>query len=198
MFGLCLDKQLGSGEPVRGEAADELIGKPYGNKGQGVSSVGRRVEHPANREVRWRVPESERSLVESPGKPVGKASFGTKSGQHRTLVQLGEAHPTCGSRAAGARRRAWAGREPPPRSDRATPASHREARSCLRVRRAVQQRDRRLSPPGTVAQGLQCRPRRRRPRRPQPRRYRPARRVKPPHRSNGREPGQVGHRPRAW
>jgi len=90
MFGLCLDKQLGSGEPVRSEAADELIGKPYGNKGQGVSSVGRRVEHPANREVRWRVPESERSLVESPGKPVGKASFGTKSGQHRTLVQLGE------------------------------------------------------------------------------------------------------------
>jgi len=90
MFGLCLDKQLGSGEPVRSEAADELIGKPYGNKGQGISSVGRRVEHPANREVRWRVPESERSLVESPGKPVGKASFGTKSGQHRTLVQLGE------------------------------------------------------------------------------------------------------------
>ena len=159
MFGLCLDKQLGNGEPVRSEAADELIGKPYGNKGQGISSVGRRVEHPANREVRWRVPESERSLVESPGKPVGKASFGTKSGQHRTLVQLGELTQR-------------ADPEPPEhvgehgqaenlhREVTQPPTSHREARSCLRVRRAVQQRDRRLSPPGTVAQGLQCRPRR--------------------------------------
>jgi hypothetical protein len=90
MFCLCLDKQLGSCEPVRSEAADELVGKPYGNKGQGVSPIGRRVERPANREVRWRVPESEWSLVETPGKPVGKTSFGTKSGQHRTLVQLGE------------------------------------------------------------------------------------------------------------
>jgi hypothetical protein len=90
MFGLCLDEQLGSGEPVRAKTADELIDKPYGNKGQGVSPVGRRVDLPASREIRWRVPESKRSLVETPCKPVGKTSLGTKSGQHRTLVQLGE------------------------------------------------------------------------------------------------------------
>jgi hypothetical protein len=90
MFGLCLDKQLGSGKSVRREAADELVGKPDGNKGKGVSPVRRRVERPANREVRWRVPEGERSLVEAPGKPVGETSFGAKSRQDRTLVQLGE------------------------------------------------------------------------------------------------------------
>ena len=90
MFGLCLDKQLGSGEPMRREATDELIGKPHGNKGQGVSPVGRWVEGPVDREICWRVPESERSLVETPGEPVGKTAFGTKSGQHRTLIQLGE------------------------------------------------------------------------------------------------------------
>jgi len=90
MFGLCLDEQLGSGEPVRRKATDKLIGKPHGNEGQGVCPVGRRVEHAANREVRWRVPESERSLVEAPGKAVGKTSFGTKSGQYRALVQHGE------------------------------------------------------------------------------------------------------------
>jgi hypothetical protein len=90
MFCLCLDKQLSSGETVRGEAANELIGKAYGNKCQGVSPVGRRVERPVNREVRWRVPENERSLVETPGKPMGKTAFDSKSGQHRTLVQLGE------------------------------------------------------------------------------------------------------------
>ena len=90
MFGLCLDKQLGSGQPVRSEAADELIGKPYGKKGQGVSPVGGRVELPANCEIRWRVPEIERSLVETPGKPVGRTPFGTKSSLHRTLVQLGK------------------------------------------------------------------------------------------------------------
>jgi hypothetical protein len=90
MFGLCLDKQLGGGKSVRREAADELVGKPYGNKGQSVRPVSRWVERPANREVRRRVPEGERSLVEAPGKPVGKTSFGAESRQDRTLVQLGE------------------------------------------------------------------------------------------------------------
>ena len=90
MFGLCLDEQLGSGEPIWGKASNKLIGKPYCDKGQGVSPVGRRVDLPVSREVRRRVPESKRSLVETPGKPVSKTSFGTKSGQHRTLVQLGE------------------------------------------------------------------------------------------------------------
>ena len=90
MFGLGLDEQLGSGQSMRSEATDELIGKPYGNKGQGVSPVGRWVESPVNREICWRVPESERSLVETPGKPVSKAAFGTKPSQHRPLVQLGE------------------------------------------------------------------------------------------------------------
>jgi hypothetical protein len=90
VFRLRLDEQLGSSQPVRREAADELIGKPYRNKGQGVSPVGRRIEHPTDREVRWRVPESERSLVETPRKPVGKTSFGAESRQDRTLVQLGE------------------------------------------------------------------------------------------------------------
>ncbi len=90
MFGLCLDEQLGGGEPKWSKAADELIGKPYCDKGQGVSPVGWRVDLPASREVRRRVPESKWSLVETPGKPVGKTTFATKSGQHRTLVQLGE------------------------------------------------------------------------------------------------------------
>jgi hypothetical protein len=90
MFGLCLDQQLGGGEPVRREATDELVSKPYGNKSQGVGPVGRWIEHPADHEVRWRVPELERALVEAPGEPVGKTSFGAKSRQDRTLVQLGE------------------------------------------------------------------------------------------------------------
>ena len=56
MFGLCLDKQLGRGEPMRGETTDELIGHPYGNKGQGVSPVGGWVEGPVDREICRRVP----------------------------------------------------------------------------------------------------------------------------------------------
>ena len=40
MFGLGLDEQLGSSQSMRSEATDQLIGKPYGNKGQGVSPVG--------------------------------------------------------------------------------------------------------------------------------------------------------------
>jgi hypothetical protein len=90
MFGLCLDEQLGGSKSVRREATDELFGEPHGNKGQGVSPIGRRVELPANREVRWRVPECERSLVETSGKPVSETSFSAKAGQHRTLVQLGK------------------------------------------------------------------------------------------------------------
>ena len=90
MFGLCLDEQLGSSKPVRSKATDKLFGEPYRNKGQGVRPIGGRVESPASREVCWRLPESERSLVETSGKAVSKASFGTKSGQHGSLVQLGK------------------------------------------------------------------------------------------------------------
>jgi len=90
MLGLCLDEQLGRREPMGSEAADELIGKADGKKGQGVSPVGGRVERLANREVRWRVPESKWSFVETPGKPVGRGTFGSKSCLHGAVVQLGE------------------------------------------------------------------------------------------------------------
>jgi hypothetical protein len=90
MFGLCLDEQLSGGKTARCEAVDELFGKTYRDKGQGVSPIGGRVEFPANREVcRW-IPENKRPLVESPGKPVCKAPFGAETGQHRSLVQLAE------------------------------------------------------------------------------------------------------------
>jgi hypothetical protein len=73
---------------VWGETADEFLGEPYRNKSEGVSSLSGRVELPANSEVRRGVAKSERSLVESPGEPVRKTSFGTEAGQHRRLVQL--------------------------------------------------------------------------------------------------------------
>jgi hypothetical protein len=88
MLGLGLDEELGGSKPARREATDELLGKTYGDEGQSVSPVSRRVELPANREVCRRVPESKRPLVEPPGKPVGEASLGAEPGQHRSLFQL--------------------------------------------------------------------------------------------------------------
>jgi hypothetical protein len=73
---------------VRSKAADELVGEPHGKKRQGVSPVDGRIEFPANREVRWRVPECERSLVETTGKAVGKTAFSSKSCLHRAVVQF--------------------------------------------------------------------------------------------------------------
>jgi hypothetical protein len=90
MFCLCLDEQLSGGKTARCEAVDELFGKTYRDKGQGVSPIGGRVELPANREVcRW-ILESKRPLVEPPGKTVGKTSFGAEPAEHRSLVQLTE------------------------------------------------------------------------------------------------------------
>jgi hypothetical protein len=90
MLGLGLDEELGGSKPARREATDELLGKTYGDEGQSVSPVSRRVELPANREVyRW-VPESKRPLVEPSGEPVGEASLGAEPGQHRSLFQLAE------------------------------------------------------------------------------------------------------------
>jgi len=90
MFGLCLDEQLGNSETAWCEAVDELFGKTYSDKGQGVSPIGWRIEFPANRQVCRRILESKRPLVESPGKPVSKTSFGAEPGQHCSLVQLAE------------------------------------------------------------------------------------------------------------
>ena len=90
MFCLGLDEQLGGREPARRETTDKLFGKAHGDKGQGVRPVGGRIESPANREIYRRISESKLSLVETAGEPVGKASFGAKSGQYRRLVQIGK------------------------------------------------------------------------------------------------------------
>jgi hypothetical protein len=90
VLGLCLDEQLGGREPVRSETVDELVGKANCEKRQSVSPVGGRVELPAGREVRWRVTESKRTLVETPRKPVSKIAFGSESCLYRTLIQPGE------------------------------------------------------------------------------------------------------------
>jgi hypothetical protein len=73
---------------VRSKATDELVGKPHGKKRQGVSPVDGRIEFPANREVRRGVPESERSLVETTSKAVGKTPFSSKPCLHRAVVQF--------------------------------------------------------------------------------------------------------------
>ena len=198
MFGLGLDEQLGSGQSMRSEATDELIGKPYGNKGQGVSPVGRWVERPVNGEICWRVPESERSLVETPGKPVSKAAFGTKPSQHRTLVQLGELAQRANPEPPEDVGEHWQAENLHAEVTEPLSDSHHEAQPRLRGRRAGPQTVHRQSLPGTVAQEGRCRPPPRRPRRPRLPRPGPARRGKPPHRSNGRGPGQVGRKPRAW
>ncbi len=90
MLGLRLDQQLGGGEPMRSEAADEVVGKPHGMKGESIRSVDGRVELPASHEVRWGIPEDERSLVETLGQPVRRVSSCPESCLHVTLVQLGK------------------------------------------------------------------------------------------------------------
>jgi hypothetical protein len=87
MLCLCLDEQLGGSEPVRGKAPHELICKPHGAKGQRVGPVRGWVDLPASRQVRRRIAQDERSLVETLGKAVGKAAFRSEPGQHCTLVQ---------------------------------------------------------------------------------------------------------------
>lgn len=198
MFSLRLDEQLGGREPVRGETADKFLGKSYRDKGQGVRPVGGRVESPANREVCGRVPESEWPLVETLGEAVGKTPFATEAGQYRALVQPGE----------------LAQRADPESSEhigKLGPAEdfHREATEPVRRRRSrhdhpfarrqpCRERGRPLPPPCTAVQALQCQSRRRRRLLPHQRLHRPFPRARPPRRSNGRQPGQVWHRPRAW
>jgi len=59
MLGLGLDAQLGGSKPAPAEATDQLLGKADCHEGKGICPVGGRVELPANRQVRRRVPKGE-------------------------------------------------------------------------------------------------------------------------------------------
>jgi hypothetical protein len=85
-----LQLEAGAGQAVRGEVADELLGRAAGGERHGVDPVDRRLEIQGDGELDRRTPAGDRALVPPAGLPVRPRARRTEAGQHVAGRELGE------------------------------------------------------------------------------------------------------------